>query len=253
MKIVALVCLVAFMLTSLVVGLRVLGMWRRTRALPELLLSAALLSVGFLSFAVGTTAKILVSGTEALRHTITLVGLSNECFGVLALIAFSWRVFYPRQRWAAGVAASLAVLVGVALYLEISTGQYLRYADAIPITGLAVPIGLAARSTGPAWMALSCLVYHGKLRKRARLGLAEPFVVHRVALWGIALAASALAYWVGVVHRLVYGTGLKEHASALAIVSLLALVSAIAIGLAFFPPRAYRAWIARTTPPSPES
>lgn len=235
MKIVALVCLGLFMITSLVVGIRVAALFLRTRKLPELLLATALLLIGFLAFAVGTTAKIFVEGTESLRRALVLTGLSIECVGVLALVAFAWRVFHPRSRSAALVALFFAGFVGVALFGEVSSGEYLRYADSTPISGRAVPLGLAARGCGPAWMAFECFRYHAKLRKRARLGLAEPVVVRRVALWGIAIGSSALAYATSVTHRLVYGTGLREHDWAVALVSMFALVSAVGIALAFFP------------------
>ncbi len=235
MKVVALVCLASFMLTSLVVGIRVATLFARTRKLPELLLSIALLCTGFLAFAVGTTAKIFVEGTESLRRALVLAGLATECIGVLALVAFAWRVFHPGSRAATAFAALVTAFIGAALIGEVSTHQYLRYADSIPISGPWVPLGLAARGCGPAWVAFECFRYHAKLRKRARLGLAEPVVVRRVAAWGIALGASALAYVTSVVHRLVYGTGLREHDWAIAIVALFALVSALGIALAFFP------------------
>jgi hypothetical protein len=245
MKIVALICLASFMVTSLVVGLRVLASGVRTRKLPELFLATALLSVGFLAFAVGTAAKLLIQGTEETRSTLTALGLSIECLGVLALVAFSWRVFHPRARWAFAVAVTIGLAIATALTFEITSGQYLRYADSEPMSGLVIPLALAARGAGPAWMAFECFRYHAKLRKRARLGLAEPFVVHRVALWGTAIGASALAYLTSIVHRVIYGTGLREHDWALATVSLLAIVSAAGIAFAFFPPRIYRSWITK--------
>ena len=104
MKVVALVCLGLFMISSLVVGLRVAALFLKTKKLPELLLATALLLVGFLAFAVGTAAKIFVEGTEALRHGLTLAGLSIECFGVLALVAFAWRVFHAKSRLATAFA-----------------------------------------------------------------------------------------------------------------------------------------------------
>jgi hypothetical protein len=245
MKPVALVCVGLFMITSLYVGIRVIGRWLKTRKLPELLLGIALLSIGFFSFALGTIGKLLFEGTESLRGVLTLIGLSTECCGVLALIAFAWRVFHADETWATLVAGLLAACVAGAYVGEVASGQYLRYADSVPISGPFVPLGLGARGLGPAWMAFECFRYHGMLKKRARLGLAEPFVVHRVLLWGLAIGASALAYATSVAHRLVYGTGLREHEWAVAIVAGLALVSALGIALAFVPPRAYRDYIER--------
>lgn len=245
MKPIALVCVGLFMITSLYVGVRVMARWRKTRKLPELLLGSALLSIGFFSFALGTIGKLLFEGTESFRGVLILIGLGVECCGVLSLIAFAWRVFHADAAWARAVAGVLTVCVAAAYVGEVASGQYLRYGDSIPIQGLFVPLGLAARGSGAAWMAFECLRYHGMLKKRARLGLAEPFVVHRVLLWGLAIGASAVAYATSITHRLVYGTGLREHEWAVAIVSGLALVSAAGIALAFVPPKAYRAYIER--------
>ena len=125
---------------------------------------------------------------------------------------------------------------------EIISNEYLRYSDSQPISGPYVPLGLAVRGAGPTWMAIECFRYYAKLRRQLALGLATPLVVHRVLLWGIGIGASAIAYAFSVGHRLVYGTGLREHDWAVTTVSLLALISAVSIGLAFFPPAPYRRW-----------
>jgi hypothetical protein len=239
------------MLTSLVVGVRVLVLWSRTRKLPELLLGTALLLVGFLAFAVGTAAKLLIQGADELRGPLTILALSIEYLGTSALALFAWRVFHPSDKWARALAASFGALMLAAFAGEILSGEYLRYADSEPISGLQVPFGLAARAIGPTWMAFECLRYHSKLRRRLRLGLAEPLVVHRVALWGIGIGASALGYAISIVHRLVYGVGLREHAWALLGVSALAMISAVSIGLAFFPPPGYRRWASGSSEPPP--
>src|ERR1043165_5159287 len=134
MKVVALICLGSFMITSLIVGIRVAMLFSRTRKLPELLLSIALLCTGFLAFAVGTTAKLFVEGTASLRRTLVLAGLSTECIGVLALVAFAWRVFPPKSPAATAFALLVATLIGGALIGEVSTDQFLRYSDSIPIS-----------------------------------------------------------------------------------------------------------------------
>ncbi|MBI3201403.1 MAG: hypothetical protein HYZ29_07660 [Myxococcales bacterium] len=245
--------LVLSMLASLVVGSRVLGLWWRTRKLPELLLAVATLCVGFIAYAVGTAGKILVEGTQDQRALFTLIGLSVECIGHVALVAFSWRVFRPREAWAGGLAGTLTALIAVALAGEIVSGELLRYSDMIPISGPWVPFGLAARGAAPTWMALECFHLHHKLRLRQRIGLADPLVVNRVLLWGVAIGCPALGFAVSIAHRLVYGTGLRAHVWALSTVSLLATTSAVALSLAFFPPKVYRRWLEERPGPAPRA
>lgn len=244
---------VLFMLTSLVIGSRVLALWWRRKNLPELLLAIALLCVGFIAYAVGTAGKLLVEGTQEQRQVFTLVGLSIECVGHGALVAFSWRVFHPRDTWAGALAGTLAALIGVALSGEVLSGEYLRYSDMRPISGPWLLFGLAARGAAPTWMAFECFRFHHKLRLRAKIGLAEPLVVNRVLLWGIAIGCSALGFGMNIVHRLVYGTGLRAHVWALTTVSALATVSALCLGLAFFPPKAYRRWLEERPGPAPRA
>jgi hypothetical protein len=89
-------------------------------------------------------------------------------------------------------------------------------------------------------LALECFRFYSQLRKRVRIGLADPLVMQRVGLWGVAMVASTGCYVVPITHRLVYGTGVREHLWAISAVSGLAMVAAVCLWLAFFPPRAYR-------------
>ncbi len=245
MNAVALLGLGLFMVTSLIVSVRLFALARQTREVPELLLATALLCVGFLAFAVGTAAKLLVTPTEARVAAFTALGLSIECVGVLSLVGFAWRVFHPYGLPGRLVAGSLFALVATAFVGEVGSGEYLRYADGLSMQGPYVPFGLAARSLGPLWVSFECFRYHAKLRRRLRIGLAEPFVVHRVALWGVALGASFAAYVTSFAHRMAYGTGIRFHAWAIGTISLMATVTAVGIALAYFPPERYRAWVVR--------
>lgn len=251
MKALALIGIGLFMLTSLVVGVRVLALWLRTRKLPELLLAIAVLCIGFLAFAVGTAGKLLLDADYGARGGLTILGLSIEYIGSGALLVFAWRVFRPDARWATALAIAFGLVIAAALTGELASGEYMRYADSQPMRGPFVPLGLTARGLGPSWMAIECFIYHSMLRRRLRLGLAERLVVHRVALWGTGIGAAALGFWVSITHRLVYGLGLREHVWAISGVSVLATISAVCIGVAFFPPRAYRRWAEGSSEPPP--
>ena len=232
-----------FMLTSAAVGGRLLLLWRRTRELPELLLTIALWCTGVLGFALGMVARLSVAGGGTNEMPIAVAALCSEYVGCAALVAFAWRVFHPKEVWAKALCGALLVLLLGALVAEIASGQFVHYSDGSRITGPIVPLALATRGLGPAWVSFECFRYHALLRRRLKLGLAEISVVHRIAAWGTASLATALGYAISAVHRAVFGTGLQAHAWALGSVSLLAFVSAIGLGLAFFPPRFYRRWV----------
>ncbi|MFW5876101.1 MAG: hypothetical protein ACOCXM_05150 [Myxococcota bacterium] len=228
------------------VGLRLLRLYSITHLLPELLLAIGLLCTGLLGFAVEMLAKVAPGVPERAQLALALVGLAGEYAGAVALIVFARKVFHPRARWAGALAWLTVVALVAALLGEWLSEQYLHYVDAQPIEGPYVPLGIAARGFAPAWMAIDAFRYHGLIRRRARIGLAEPLVVHRVALWGTASAASAIGHAVGVTHRAIWGTGLEAHTWSLNLVAGLAFVSAACIGLAFFPPPVYRRWVRRS-------
>jgi hypothetical protein len=237
------VAVLLFMVASVVVGTRLMWLWTRTRQLPELLLATALWCTGFFGFALGVMAKKLISMPPSTRLLLQVLDLSGEYVGAAALMVFAWRVFRPRERWAGWIAAAWGVACLAALGWELSSGQYVRYMDNTPISGPCVPIGLTVRGLAPAWMTAETVRYYSMLRRRQRLGLAEPLVVNRLGLWALASAGTAVGYAVSVVHRSVFGTALEAHVWVVDGVAFLAFVSAIAISLAFFPPRAYRRWL----------
>ncbi len=232
----------AFMLTSGAVGTRLLLLWRRTHELPELLLTIALWCTGVLGFALGVMARLLHAAGIAARP-VALAALSSEYIGCAALVLFAWRVFHPRDGWAKALAGVLIAVMLGSLLMEIGSGQFIHYANTQPSSGPVLPLGLAARGLGPAWLTWECFRYHAMLRRRLKLGLAEIAVVHRIGLWGMATAATAGGYVISVMHRALFGTGLQAHTWALGSVSALAFVSAIGVGLAFFPPPFYRRWV----------
>jgi hypothetical protein len=225
------------MVASLVVGSRVLALWWRTRKLPELLLAVATLCVGFIAYAVGTAGKILVEGTPELRASFTLIGLSIECIGHVALVAFSWRVFRPREAWAGGLAG---LADGADCRGARRRGRLGRAASLLRHDPHLGALG-ALRARRP-WRGAH-LDGHRVLPAPFQVApapahrLAEPLVVNRVLLWGVAIGCPALGFAVSVAHRLVYGTGLRAHVWALSTVSLLATVSAVALSLAFLSPQ----------------
>ncbi len=249
MKLLSVLGVGVFMVTSLAVGTRLFLLWRRTHQLPELLLTITLWCVGGLGFALGMIARLLHASSGG-GVTIAFFALVAEYVGCGALAIFAWRVFHPGARWAAGIAFAVLAVQLAALVAEVASGQVVRYTDGGHMAGPFIPLGLAARALGPAWLGFESFRYYSILRRRLRLGLAERAVVHRVALWGMATSSTAMGYAVSVVHRAVYGTGLQAHGWALGLVSAFAFVSAIGIGLAFFPPPFYRRWAGELEEPS---
>ena len=84
------------------------------------------------------------------------------------------------------------------------------------------------------------------VRKRLRLGLAEPAVVERFVLWGSAMWLAAFLTTISMVMEAMGWVMIGTVAGAL-LVGPLGLGIALLLWLAFFPPRAYLAWVTRRT------
>jgi hypothetical protein len=99
-------------------------------------------------------------------------------------------------------------------------------------------VGLASRSLAFAWAAIEAVLCYRRLRRQLRLGLAEPLIVNRILLWAIA-AASAFAIF-AMIALVLAPAGAPEFSVLSVVHSLLGLVGATSIWLAFFPPSFYR-------------
>ena len=98
------------------------------------------------------------------------------------------------------------------------------------------------------WVAFEPLLYHSRLRRRVRLGLAEPLVADRMLLWGLgSLARASLVFAGPIASAYLAGRGQAERlslgASVLVLTTSLGLVTSVTYWLAFQPPRAYLRWV----------
>ncbi len=243
MKLLAVIAVPAFALVSVAVAIRLLLLFRRTRRAPELLLSLALLGTGLVGFALGVLAKGYPTLAPLSRTLLQVLDLGGEYVGATATTIFALVVFRPGVTWArAWVGLWCAAAIGC-LSWELVSGEYVHYTDDRPIDGIAVPVGLGVRALAFIWMTAEAWRSRQMMKRRLRLGLAEPDVVNRIGLWMTASLFSGLGYVLSVIHRAHWGTGLSAHDWALGIVGAFALVSAICLGLAFFPPDVYQRWI----------
>ena len=228
----------SFVLASLIVGVRLLALWRRTRGRPELYAATAILTVGPVAFALFVPAVDLAERSPELSRLLYIAASGAATFGSAAVASFTMAVFHagPAARRAAGfviamLAASwLGIVATDDLDLRRLPGLY-RNANSF----LQIAIFL--------WASLESLAFWRMMRRRALLGLADPLVTHRFALWGIALgvgAANLSASFVGLVLRRA-PTGVIELA-----IGVGGVVCALALMLAFLPPRRYRAFIRRS-------
>jgi len=248
--IVAGVAQAVYLTAAFVLSGHLLARARRSGDLAPLLLGIQLLfamGFGYLLCGAGTSLAMLakdpsprlVAGLLGTGNVATMVGLS-------AALLFNWRVFSPGARWPVGLGggflvAMLAGWLGSAASGAFETGSY-RNGWFLLLNTSMLAINL--------WVGIEPLVYHAKLRKRVRLGLAEPVIVDRFLLWGLgSLARAALIVMGPIGEFLLHGLGgAARHSfttATLAIASALGLAASVAYWLTFNPTPAYVRWVQR--------
>ena len=228
---------IAFFIVALVVGVRVLLLARRTRELPELLMGIGVLGIGPVGFGVLVGAQHVPN--DVVR--IALLGVSGlaVCAGVLSKCVFNWRVYHPESVpvrlfvYAAGVALVVAFL-------------WSGIVDRFAVDRALAPASLsrsALQITCLLWGAGESFRYWTKMRRRVRLGLADPVVSNRFLMWAIGAFAAGFGTAVGTVAQIATGVTTTDGGWVMVSSSMHGLVAAIAIALAFIPPGFYVRYI----------
>lgn len=234
MALISYFCLGVFGLVSLLVAVRLLLLARRTRQLPELLIGLALLTGGVLGHGPRMTAMLVPSLSETLRVGLFVGGRFMLAIGCLSIALMVWRVFQRDQIWARGLFAALLVATVAFCASELLATQSatLRYDN------IGIWIGTVAETGAFAWASWESLRYYAMLRRRIPLGLADPAVANRIALWGVAAGLIACLFPVNLVVLLLTGVAQETPVSSI-FQSVVGLSAAACITLAFFPSVTY--------------
>ena len=238
MALVSHVCLGIFGAVSLVVGLRLLLLARRTRQLPEFLIGLAFLTGGVLGRGPLTAGMVATSLPETLRVALFMGGrfMMVICSVCIALVAL--RVFQRDQAWARGLFLLIFALLAIHSAIHVFV-----YRPGMPLNeGFGAWIGIVAKTGAFAWASWEARRYSRMLKRRASVGLAEPVVANRIELWGIAAGLIAFLFLLTPLADRLAGIA-PQSPELLMLQSLIGLVVAVCIALAFFPPRAYLRWI----------
>jgi len=224
---------------SLVVGLRLLVLHRRTGAAPELLLG------GMLLLAVGIGYALMIATPRvdpSWRGMLQMVSAFATCTGFSLLFAFTWRVFHPQEWWArlfAGAGMLTMLVAIVRRCIQVSTR------GAIDITQEA-SIDLALQGgtvvVAYSWTAWESLRYYGLMRRRVALGLADPTVCNRFLLWGLMALTVNAGIAVNILAFAIHVDSLQTP-WVLLLSSTTGLTQVVLLVLAFLPPRSYLSWV----------
>jgi hypothetical protein len=233
MNVLGSVSALALFLTSLVLGGRLLWMGRGRLAAPESLLGLALFLGGAVAFplSIASNEAALDPGLRVRCGAASYVAM----YGMLmAKTGFVWSVFRRGERWAQAVFAFFATAPLVLLAAQLADGGlaafYLEHRGVLRWTQL-------VQWLCDVWAMTESFRYYGVMRRRLRIGLADPVVTDRFRLWGLANGGAVLASGsIGIA-----GGGVDALASPalMTFVAGTSLGSAVALWLAFLPPRAY--------------
>ncbi len=246
------------LILSLVVGLRLFGLARREWSTPELALAVYFLASAVLS----TPPQIVVYAglsdpsmrvpDDAARWLLAIAVLAMAV-GAAGVYVFTWKTFWPRSRTARRLALAGCGVLALGYALEAALE---RFTPAI-FAGVGHWIGWAGRSGAMLWVAVESFHYYARMRRRLRLGLADPVVANRFVLWGLFAGTGLVNYLADLASRSVYvwlaGTTTEFVPAVLEPVILatvlstmvLGTVSAVTLFLTFFPTRGYRRWLER--------
>jgi hypothetical protein len=242
-----LVSTTAFCLFCLVIGVRLLLLSRRTGGVPERLLGLALGATGGFGYGilifVSLAHRANGGAPSTLLTALGLVGKAIHDLGVLAMLGFILTVFRPNERWARALAGAMAVVLLVGYVGNAVTGGFTQSRP----QGFWYWLGFAVIGTYPMWNAAESFRYHGLMRRRGALGLADPLVVNRFLLWGIGALFSVAAIWTISLPAMI-GLSLEDQLRiaplAMSITGVFGIGAISSYWLTFFPPAWYRARIA---------
>ncbi len=218
-----------FFVVALLVGVRLLWLWRETRQLPELLIGIGVLGIGPVGFAVTVLAQLLAESSPTASTVCYGLAQLAVSAGAFAKLVFTWQVYHPRSRLARGaVLAGGITLVG--LYVHTAWRGFPVEAPGLRHLPLVAAL---------LWGAIEALRYRERMRRRARLGLGDPVVENRFLVWGIGAAAAGVGSVFSIVAGMLGGPEALVDPGVLLLLSLHGMGAALCMWLAFLPPQAY--------------
>jgi hypothetical protein len=229
----------AFFVSSLAIGLRLVWLARRNRGLPELLIGLGILGIGPAGFAMTVFALLL--GQDRPGHVFAALVTAQLAItgGAVAAWVFTWKVFRRDSAWARALVFAAAALFAVAFTGRLLAGSYVLPLRLDAWSHLSSANVIACML----WGSLESLRYHVQMRRRVRLGLADPVLANRFLLWGLGIGAAGVGSLVGNVAMIATGSGLGELDGVTLSNSLFGLASAVLMWIAFLPPAGYRRWL----------
>jgi len=227
----------AFASLSLILGIRLIRLARRTHKLPEILLGIGYPSGGFLASVLGVIRNIWNPPEGPALIWLEFVTRVAAAVACLLVVILAWRVFRPEAGWARGLVALDALLFMTYIFRDQVMGRHpIQVLIQNPIywgntLALALPYW---------WVTIEAAWYQVGIRRRHRIGLpANLALATQMLLWAMGMGAIGLLFVSLDMIRLF----LNASRTAIMLTSgSLGFANTVCLYLAFFMPRA---WVER--------
>lgn len=227
-------------IVSVVIGVRLLIVAARTRKEPELLFGLAFLCGGAGQAFGQIGQRFLWTEAGPLAMAMNAFCLGLVAAGTLSLWAVTRRVFRPEGRFAGWLFAVGSVITLSAFAVRGLDGEFAQ----VTAGSRGHAIHESARVVMLGWMAYESTRHYLMLRRRQKLGLADPMTTNQLMLWTVSgyatlTAASVIVWW-----SFVLRTHPLDSPVAIAILVAMMVVIGVSMWCAFFPPTALRRRVA---------
>lgn len=216
-----------------IVGSRLLMLARRTRRLPELCFGLSFLSLGVLGYPLSIVArKAALAGAPVTG--LLPAALFFQDLAALSMFVATWQTFRSGERWPSYALGAAIALFAASLLGDSWMSQRWMLRDG----GAWYELGFWARACAYLFATLEAGRYYAAMRRRLKLGLADPVVTDRFKLWTISSSAISTATLIFYLGRL-WAENVATSVPVLAATSLAGLIAGMTVWLAFVPPDAY--------------
>jgi hypothetical protein len=225
-----------FIVASLIVGARLVWLARTTRGLPEFLLGTGLFFMGGVGYPLMMAAIQGTGLSDTTRMAFMCGHMTTTLCGMGGIAWFTYRVFHPHALWARVFWLGIIAMYGVLIVWQV-TGPGLMAYVRDPLDNpwrFTAQAGIVVMS----WAGVSSIHYWMLLRRRLKLGLADPVVTDRFRLWGVAILTADSISVVTLTFQ-AFGVNMTGTELGAVVVGSMGLVTASTLWLAFVPPRAY--------------
>ena len=234
-----------FSVLSIVIGVRLITLSRRTQRVPERSLGlgfigTAGLGYGLLMFAMLGKRAAGWNDAPAFYNGLLLLGWVFHNLGVLFLLDFVHRVFRPDDGWARILKYTMGLVLWGGWLADMFTGGL-----AATRPGPYYWAAFAIIGTYPLWTAVEAFRYWGLMRKRVALGFADPLVSNRFLLWTIASMTTVASIWLVEVPTFLGYERMSPAAEQITSITMLCtaifgIATICTYWLTFFPPVWYQ-------------